>query len=68
MAAMDKSALPYDVQQSLSRLVSMAERRGWVTYSDLNAVIPQREYESREVEAMLEWLADRHVEVVDNEA
>ncbi|WP_436148736.1 RNA polymerase sigma factor region1.1 domain-containing protein [Bosea sp. LjRoot90] len=48
--------------------VTGAERRGQMTYSEFNAVIPSEEYTSAQIEIVSGWLSDRGIHMVENEA
>ena len=42
-----------------------ARERGFITYSELNAVLPADAYTSREIEGILEMLMEYRIDVVE---
>ena len=63
----DNSAWWEGLGPELHAAVAAAERRGWMTYSELDAVIPSGEYTSAQIEIVLGWLRDRGINVVEDE-
>src|SRR5262245_21143115 len=52
---------------SVKRLIKLAKKRGFVTYEELNAVLPSEEVNSEQIEDVLAMLNEMGINVVENE-
>ena len=53
--------------QAVKRLLKTAKARGYVTYTELNAVLPSEEVSSEQIEDTMAMLSDMGINVVENE-
>jgi RNA polymerase primary sigma factor len=53
--------------QSVKRMIKLAKKRGYVTYEQLNAVLPSDEVNSEQIEDILAMLNDMGINVVEND-
>jgi RNA polymerase primary sigma factor len=49
------------------RMIKLAKKRGFVTYDELNAVLPSEEFTSEHIEDILAMLSEQGINVVDND-
>ena len=52
---------------SVKRLIKTAKQRGYVTYDELNDVLPSEEVSSEKIEDIMSMLSDMGINVVENE-
>ncbi len=52
---------------SVKRMIKLAKKRGFVTYEELNAVLPSEEVNSEQIEDVLAMLNEMGINVVENE-
>lgn len=64
---MQDANLPRDIKPILEAFVAEAHSRHFVTYADLNGVLPKREFLSQEIEAMLGYLAEHGISIEEDE-
>jgi RNA polymerase primary sigma factor len=53
--------------QSVKRLIKSAKARGYVTYDELNAVLPSEEVSSEQIEDVMAMFSDMGINVVETE-
>ena len=53
--------------QSVKRLLKVAKTRGYVTYDELNSVLPAEEVSSEQIEDTMAMLSDMGINVVETE-
>jgi RNA polymerase primary sigma factor len=53
--------------QSVRRMIKAAKKRGYVTYDELNAVLPSEEVNSEQIEDILAMLNEMGINVIENE-
>ncbi len=53
--------------RAVKKLIKTAKSRGYVTYDELNTVLPSEEVSSEQIEDMMAMLSDMGINVVDNE-
>ena len=53
--------------QSVKRLIKAAKARGYVTYDELNAVLPSEEVSSEQIEDVMAMFSDMGINVVETE-
>lgn len=53
--------------QAVRRMIKLAKKRGYVTYDELNEVLPSEEFSSEQIEDVLGQLSEQGINVVDNE-
>jgi RNA polymerase primary sigma factor len=53
--------------QSVKRLLKTAKARGYVTYDELNSVLPSEEVSSEQIEDTMAMLSDMGINVIDTE-
>jgi RNA polymerase primary sigma factor len=53
--------------QAVRRMIKLAKKRGYVTYDELNEVLPSEEFTSEQIEDVLGQLSEQGINVVDNE-
>src|SRR3990167_6896930 len=53
--------------QSVKKLLKTAKARGYVTYDELNSVLPSEEVSSEQIEDTMAMLSDMGINVVDTE-
>ena len=53
--------------QAVKRMIKLAKKRGYVTYDELNEVLPSEEFTSEQIEDVLGQLSEQGINVVDNE-
>ncbi|MEN3931280.1 RNA polymerase sigma factor RpoD [Microvirga sp. W0021] len=51
--------------QAVKRMIKVAKERGYVTYDELNDVLPSEEYSSEQIEDILGQLSEMGINVVD---
>ncbi len=54
-------------EASLKRLIARAKKRGWLTYEELNAALPQDQMSSEQIEDVMSALSDMGINIVENE-
>jgi RNA polymerase primary sigma factor len=54
-------------EASLKRLIAKAKKRGWLTYEELNAALPQDQMSSEQIEDVMSALSDMGINIVENE-
>jgi len=52
---------------AVKRMIKLAKKRGFVTYAELNAVLPSEEVNSEQIEDILAMLNEMGINVVENE-
>jgi RNA polymerase primary sigma factor len=52
---------------AVKRMIKLAKKRGFVTYAELNAVLPSEEVNSEQIEDILSMLNEMGINVVENE-
>jgi len=52
---------------AVKRMIKAARKRGWVTYDELNAVLPPDEFSSEQIEDVLGQLSEMGINVVESE-
>ncbi|HET6376976.1 MAG TPA: RNA polymerase sigma factor region1.1 domain-containing protein, partial [Methylocella sp.] len=52
---------------AVKRMIKLAKKRGFVTYEELNAVLPSEEVTSEQIEDVLAMLNEMGINVVENE-
>ena len=53
--------------QAVKRMIKAAKQRGYVTYDELNEVLPSDEVSSEKIEDTMAMLSDMGINVVENE-
>src|SRR6185437_16518529 len=51
----------------VKKLISRAKKRGFITYDELNAALPQDQMSSEQIEDVMSALNDMGVQIVENE-
>jgi RNA polymerase primary sigma factor len=54
-------------EASLKKLVARAKKRGYITYDELNAALPQDQMTSEQIEDVMSALSEMGVNIVENE-
>ncbi|QMW21540.1 RNA polymerase sigma factor RpoD [Sandaracinobacteroides saxicola] len=54
-------------EAGLKRLIARAKKRGWLTYEELNAALPQDQMSSDQIEDVMSALGDMGINLVENE-
>ncbi|HXW71531.1 MAG TPA: RNA polymerase sigma factor RpoD [Methylocella sp.] len=52
---------------AVKRMIKLAKKRGFVTYAELNAVLPSEEVNSEQIEDVLSMLNEMGINVIENE-
>ena len=52
---------------AVKRMIKLAKQRGYVTYDELNAVLPSEEVSSEQIEDTMAMLTEMGINVVENE-
>src|SRR5450432_2680616 len=52
---------------AVKRMIKLAKKRGFVTYEELNAVLPSEEVNSEQIEDILAMLNEMGINVVESE-
>src|SRR5579862_9920970 len=52
---------------SIKKLIARAKKRGYITYDQLNEMLPQDQFSSEQIEDIMAALSDMGVNVVENE-
>ncbi|WP_349368535.1 RNA polymerase sigma factor RpoD [Salinarimonas sp.] len=52
---------------AVKRMIKAARKRGWVTYDELNSVLPPDEFSSEQIEDVLGQLSEMGINVVESE-
>ncbi|MEO1043221.1 MAG: RNA polymerase sigma factor RpoD [Pseudomonadota bacterium] len=52
---------------SVKKMIEEAKKKGYVTYDQLNAVLPEDEYSSEQIEDIMSKLSDMGINVTENE-
>src|SRR5919199_4929945 len=53
--------------QSVRRLIKLGKQRGYVSYDELNSVLPSEEVSSEQIEDTMAMLSDMGINVVESE-
>ena len=53
--------------QAVKRLIKSAKARGYVTYDELNAVLPSEEVSSEQIEDVMAMFSDMGINVIESE-
>ena len=53
--------------QAVKRMIARAKERGYVTYDEINAVLPQEQVSSEQIEDIMSMLSEMGVNVIDGE-
>src|SRR4028119_2285460 len=54
-------------EADLKKLISRAKKRGYITYDELNAALPQDQMSSEQIEDVMSGLSEMGINVVENE-
>ena len=54
-------------EANLKKLIARAKKRGWLTYDELNAALPQDQMASEQIEDVMSALSDMGINIVENE-
>jgi len=54
-------------EAGFKRLLAKAKKRGWLTYEELNAALPQDQMASEQIEDVMSALSDMGINIVENE-
>jgi len=54
-------------EASIKKLISKAKKKGYVTYDELNAALPQGEMSSDQIEDIQSALSDMGVQIVESD-
>ncbi|MGE4410940.1 MAG: RNA polymerase sigma factor region1.1 domain-containing protein, partial [Sphingobium sp.] len=54
-------------EASVKKLIARATKRGYITYDELNAALPQDQMSSEQIEDVMSALNDMGVNIVENE-
>ncbi len=54
-------------EASLKRLIAKAKKRGWITYEELNAALPQDQMSSEQIEDVMSALSDMGINITETE-
>ena len=58
---------PLDVSDhAVKHMMKIGKQRGYVTYAELNAVLPSHEIEAKQIEEILAWLSSAGIEAVES--
>ncbi|MCL2385898.1 MAG: RNA polymerase sigma factor RpoD, partial [Alphaproteobacteria bacterium] len=52
---------------AVKRMIKLAKKRGFVTYAELNAVLPSEEVNSEQIEDILAMMNEMGINVIENE-
>src|SRR5215211_848039 len=52
---------------AVKRMIKLAKKRGYVTYDELNEVLPSEEFSSEQIEDVLAQLSEMGINVVESE-
>ncbi len=52
---------------SVKKMIETAKKKGYVTYDELNAVLPEEEYTSEQIEDIMAKLSDMGINVTEND-
>ena len=52
---------------AVKRMIKVAKKRGWVTYQELNGVLPSEEFTSEQIEDVLAQLSEMNINVIEAE-
>ncbi|MET0746252.1 MAG: RNA polymerase sigma factor region1.1 domain-containing protein, partial [Microvirga sp.] len=52
---------------AVKRMIKLAKKRGYVTYDELNEVLPSEEFSSEQIEDVLGQLSEMGINVVESE-
>src|SRR5512146_1702638 len=52
---------------AVRRMIKLAKKRGYVTYDELNEVLPSEEFSSEQIEDVLGQLSEMGINVVESE-
>ena len=53
--------------QSVKKLIKAAQKRGYVTYDELNEILPSEEFSSEQIEDVMSMLSDKGINVIEAE-
>jgi RNA polymerase primary sigma factor len=59
--------LDKDKQKAIKELISLGKKRGHVTYEELDAALPQGEFNSEQIEDIMSSLSEMGISVIENE-
>ncbi|MCP4923288.1 MAG: RNA polymerase sigma factor RpoD [bacterium] len=59
--------LDKDKQKAIKELIALGKKRGHVTYEELDAALPQEEFNSEQIEDIMSSLSEMGVSVIENE-
>jgi RNA polymerase primary sigma factor len=54
-------------EAALKKLIAKAKKRGWLTYEELNAALPQDQMSSEQIEDVMSSLSEMGINLVENE-
>ncbi|HUG63425.1 MAG TPA: RNA polymerase sigma factor region1.1 domain-containing protein, partial [Methylomirabilota bacterium] len=52
---------------AVKRMIKLAKKRGYVTYDELNEVLPSEEVTSEQIEDTMSMLSDMGINVIEND-
>lgn len=58
---------PMDAKSSLKRLIARGQERGYITYDELNAALPQEEISSEQIEDAMSVLSEMGINLIEAE-
>jgi RNA polymerase primary sigma factor len=56
---------PEDMKRVIDELIRIGEGHGFVTHTQVNEVLPSREYSTQEIEALLAALNENGIHIVE---
>jgi RNA polymerase primary sigma factor len=56
-----------DLKASLKKLIAKGKEQGYLTYDELNAVLPQEELSSEQIEDAMAIISDMGINIIENE-
>ena len=62
-----ESPLVNTTEESIKKMIAAAKERGYITYDELNAALPQDEMSSEQIEDVMTMLSEMGINVIDNE-
>ena len=64
VAAKDgKPAKPINYQEAISKLIALGKKQGYLTYEQINNVLPQQVTESEKIEEVITALTEKNIEI-----
>jgi RNA polymerase primary sigma factor len=56
-----------DLKSSIKSLLSLGKERGFITYDELNNILPQEQFSSEQIEDVMSTLSDMGIDFIENE-